>query len=151
MQDNRDRLRKDRRGVMSLPIRLMITMMIIAISVPVLSDAMENNQENMAGAEMNHESEKFMNAANLAHFSGNGCSRTVEINLPAGCEMCVGGEGSDAYSIRMVYNGKIVSTNYFESPVLKITDEMTFTGRITLKLTNVETGGTPRIEVTVLD
>ena len=99
---------------------------------------------------MIQETEKFKNAANLAHFSGNGCSRTVEIDLPAGCEMSVGGTGSDAYSIRMVYNGDLVSTEYFESPVLKISQEMTFTGHMTLKLTSVEGNKVPEIEVTVL-
>ena len=99
---------------------------------------------------MEHECIKFKNAANLAHYSGNGCSRTVEIDLPAGCEMYVGGDGGDAYSIRMFYNGSLVSTDYFENPVLKISDEMTFTGRMMLKLTSVETGNVPEIEVTVL-
>ena len=135
---------------MSLPVKLMITMVIIAISIPMLTSALENNQEDMAGAEMMQEAERFKNAANLAHFSGNGCSRTVEINLPAGCEMSVGGEGSDAFSIRLVYNGELVSTEYFESPVLKISQKMTFTGHMTLKLTSVESNKVPEIEVTVL-
>ena len=135
---------------MSLPVKLMITMVIITLSVPMLTSALNDNQESMAGAEMGHECIKFKNAANLAHYSGNGCSRTVEIELPAGCEMCVGGEGGDAYTIRMFYNGSLVSTNYFDNPVLRISDEMTFTGRMTLKLTSVDTGGIPGIEVTVL-
>ena len=150
MQDHRHRLNKDRRGVMSLPVKLMITMVVIAVSIPMLTAALDSNQEDMAGAEMIQETEKFKNAANLAHFSGNGCSRTVEIDLPAGCEMSVGGTGSDAYSIRMVYNGDLVSTEYFESPVLKISQEMTFTGHMTLKLTSVEGNKVPEIEVTVL-
>ena len=50
----------------------------------------------------------------------------------------------------MFYNGSLVSTDYFENPVLKISDEMTFTGRMMLKLTSVETGNVPEIEVTVL-
>ena len=135
---------------MSLPVKLMITMVVIAVSIPMLTAALDSNQEDMAGAEMMQEAEKFKNAANLAHFSGNGCSRTVEIDLPAGCEMSVGGEGSDAYSIRLVYNGELVSTEYFESPVLKIGQEMTFTGHMTLKLTSVEGVKVPEIEVTVL-
>ena len=135
---------------MSLPVKLMITMVVIAVSIPMLTAALNSNQEDMAGAEMTQEAEKFRNAANLAHFSGNGCSRTVEIDLPAGCEMSVGGTGSDAYSIRLAYNGELISTEYFESPVLKISQEMTFTGHMTLKLTSVEDNKVPEIEVTVL-
>lgn len=150
MQDHRHRLKKDRGGIMSLPVKLMITMVIIALSVPMLTAALDSSQEDMAGTEMAQEVQKFKNAANLAHFSGNGCSRTVEINLPAGCELSVGGEGSDAYSIRTVYNGNLVSTEYFESPVLKICNVMTFTGHMILKLTSVEGNTIPEIEVTVL-
>ena len=150
MQDHRHRLNRDRGGIMSLPVKLMITMVIIALSVPMLTSALDSSQEDMAGAEMSHEVQKFKNAANLAHFSGNGCSRTVEIDLPAGCEMSVGGEGSDAYSIRTLYNGELISTEYFESPVLRICNEMTFTGHMTLKLTSVEGGTVPEIEVAVL-
>ena len=128
----------------------MVTMVIIALSIPMLTSALESNQQDMTGAEMNQEAERFRNAANLAHFSGNGCSRTVELNLPAGCEMCVGGEGSDGFSIRMIYNGNLISTLYFESPVLKINHEITFTGHMILKLTSVEGNKIPEIEVTVL-
>ena len=135
---------------MSLPVKLLITMVIIALSVPVLTNALENNQEDMAEAEMMQEVQKIKNAAALAHFSGNGCSRTVEIDLPAGCEIYVGGQGSDAYSIRMVYNGSLVSAEYFERPVLRINEEMMFTGHMTLKLTSIEGNGVPEIGVTVL-
>ena len=150
MQDHRDRLRKNKKGVMSLPIKLMVTMMIIAISLPALTGIMDDSERGMADAEMGQETERFMNAAVLAHRSGDGSSRTVSISLPAGCELCVGGEGSDAFSVRSVYNGEIVSKNYFETPVLKISEEMTFTGNVTLKLTSVDSGDVPEIEVTIL-
>lgn len=150
MQDHRHRLNRDRGGIMSLPVKLIITMVIITLSIPMLTSALDSNQEEMAGAEMMQEAQRFKNAACLAHFSGNGCSRTVEIDLPSGCEMHVGGEGSDAYSIRMLYNGDLIATEYFESPVLKIRDEMVFTGHMTLMLTSDETDMVPGIEVTVL-
>ena len=150
MQDHRGRLNRDRKGIMSLPVKLMVIMIVISLSVPLLTNALNDNQESMACSEMQHEAERFKNAAVLAHFAGNGCSRTVEIDLPAGCEMSVGGEGGDAYSIRLIFNGDIVSTEYFDKPALKIEQEMAFTGHVTLKLTSVDAGGTPEIKVTVL-
>lgn len=150
MQDHRDRLRKNKKGVMSLPIKLMVTMMIIAVSLPALTGIMDDSERGMADAEMGQEAERFMNAAVLAHRSGDGSSRTVSISLPAGCELCIGGEGSDAFCVRSIYNGEIVSKDYFETPVLKISEQMTFTGSMTLKLTSVDSGDIPEIEVTVL-
>ena len=150
MQDHRDRLRKNRKGVMGLPIKLMVTMMIIAISLPALTGIMDDSERDMADAEMGQEVERFMNAAILAHRSGDGSSRTVTITLPAGCELCVGGEGSDAFCVRSVYNGEMVSKNYFETPVLKISEQMVFSGNVTLKLTSNDSDDIPEIEVTVL-
>ena len=150
MQDHRGRLRKDRRGIMSLPIKLMVTALVITISLPLLTNVMGDSERSMADAEMDQEVTKFMKAAELAHRSGDGSSRTVSISLPAGCEMCVGGDGSDAFCVRSVYNGEIVSKHYFETPVLKITEQMIFTGKVTLKLTSNEAGDIPEIEVTVL-
>ena len=143
-------MRRDKRGVMSLPIRLMVVMIVVSVSLPILMNALDDSQEIMAGAEMEKESEKFKNAAVLAHYSGNGCSRTVELELPSGCEMSVGGEGGDAYSIRMLYNGDLVSVYYFDKPTLKIDEEFSFSGHLKLKLTSVDTGGVPGMTVTVL-
>ena len=135
---------------MSLPIKLMVTALVITISLPLITNVMDDSERSMADAEMDQEVVKVMKAAKLVHRSGNGSSRTVSISLPAGCEMCVGGNGSDVFCVRSVYNGEIVSKHYFETPVLKITEQMIFTGKVTLKLTSNETGDVPEIEVTVL-
>ena len=140
----------DRKGIMSLPIKLMVVMAILAVTLPIVSGAMDGSQQDMAAAEMHHESSKFKNAAALAHFSGNGCSRTVDIELPAGCELLIGGNGEDAYCIRSVYNGEVVSKDYFEQPVIRITQEMNIVGKVSLKLTSVETGDVPEIRVDLL-
>ena len=150
MQDHRDRLRRDRKGIMSLPVKLAVVMMVITITIPVLSNALDNSREDMMNAEMQQEVDRLKNTASLVHYSGNGSSRTVEIDLPAGCEIAVGGEGGDAYSIRSSYNGRVVSTDHFERPVLRIADETVITGRVMLKLTSVETGGVSEIKVDVL-
>ena len=135
---------------MSLPIKLLLIMAVIAAALPIVTGAIEDGHNDMLEAEMHHESVKFKNAATLAHFSGNGSSRTVDIELPAGCELLVGGIGEDAYCIRSVYNGEIISREYFEQPVLKINEAMNITGKVSLKLTSVETGYIPEIEVTLL-
>ena len=135
---------------MSLPIKLLLVMAVIAVTLPIVTGVMDDSQGNMAEAEMHHESMKFKNAASLAHFSGNGCSRTVDIELPAGCELMIGGNGEDAYCIRSVYNGEVIAREYFEQPAFRINDQMIITGKVSLKLTSFEDGNIPEIRVTVL-
>ncbi len=149
MQHLRDRLR-DRKGTMDLPVKLMITMVIITAFIPVLTNALDENRENMAETEMQQEIEKLKNAAAMVCYSGYGSARTVELDLPAGCEIWIGGEGSDAYSIRSVFNGKEVSKDYFERPSLKVPDEMCINGRVSLKLTSFDCGGSSGLKVTAL-
>ncbi len=149
MQHLRDRLR-DRKGTMDLPVKLMITMVIITAFIPVLTNALDENRENMAETEMQQEIEKLKNAAAMVCYSGYGSVRTVELDLPAGCEIWIGGEGSDAYSIRSVFNGKEVAKDYFERPSLKVPDELCLNGRITLKLTSFDCGGSSGLKVTAL-
>ena len=150
MQDHRHRLNRDRKGVMDLPIKLMVIMIVITVSVPLLTDALDDNQEKLAYAEMQQEVSKIMNAAVLAHYSGNGSARTVEVELPAGCEISIGGEGSDAYSMRSMYNGKVVSTDYFERPVIKVENNIVVAGHVTLMLRNIDCGNVSGMEVTVI-
>ena len=135
---------------MSLPIKLLLIMTVIAVALPIVTGVMGDSQGNMAEAEMHHESVKFKNAASLVHFSGNGCSRTVEIELPAGCELMIGGSGEDAYCIRSVYNGEVIAREYFEQPAFRINEQMIITGKVSLKLTSFEDGNIPEIRVTVL-
>ena len=135
---------------MSLPIKLLLVMAVIAVTLPIVTGVMDDSQGNMAEAEMHHEAMKFKTAASLAHFSGNGCSRTVDIELPAGCELVIGGNGEDAYCIRSVYNGEVVAREYFEQPAFRINEEMIITGNVSLKLTSFEDGTIPEIRVAVL-
>ena len=55
MQDHRGRLRKDRRGIMSLPIKLMVTALVITISLPLIANVMDDSERGMADAEMEQE------------------------------------------------------------------------------------------------
>ncbi len=149
MQDLRQRLR-NRKGTMDLPVKLMITMVIITAFIPVLSDALNDNQENMAGTVMDQEVGKLKNAAAMVCYSGYGSSRTVELDLPAGCEIWIGGDGSEAYCIRSVCDGRVIAKDYFERPSVKVPEQMIINGRITLKVTSIDCGGSAGLEVAAL-
>ena len=135
---------------MDLPVRLMVVMVLLSISLPIVSQALEGNMENMMTSEMEQETDRVMNAMAMVHYSGSGSSRTVEVDLPQGCELSLGGEGSKAYCIRSSCNGKVTSTEYFERPVMKVESEITVTGHVTLLLRDAHHDGIPAVEVSVL-
>ena len=135
---------------MDLPVKLMITMIIITAFIPVLSDALNDNQERIADAEMQQEAGRLKNAISMVSYSGIGSCRTLELNVPAGCELWVGGEGSDAFCIRSVYDGRVLSKEYLERPSVRIPEEMCITGNVTLKIASIDCGGVQGAEVTAL-
>ncbi len=139
-------LNRDRKGVLDLPIRLLVVMILLTISLPIIANAVDMNEDSMMMSEMEQESGKLFDAVRMAHFSGIGSSRCVNISLPAGCEIKLGGSGSDAFAVHTLYEGKELNTKYLESPAIRFSDEMTLTGECSLIITSIESD-IPTVEV----
>ena len=145
-------MRLGRKGVIDLPIRLMIVVLIVCISIPLLAGAMERGESNNAAAAMSSETDKIFNAAAAVHYSGIGSSRTVSVAIPDGSEIVIpGGGGSDAYSIRMIFKGRDVGTRYMESPpICFVTDGLVITRSAMLLLTSDIIDGRPAVRVSAV-
>lgn len=149
MQDTRSkRLKNDKRGVLDLPVKLMVVMIILALFLPMVANAVESNEKSMARNEMEQETNKFIDSVRMVHFSGKGSVKTVQISLPAGCEMVVGGDGSNAYAVCECFKGNELNKRFVESPAIKFNGKTTLTGECTVTLTNVG-GGVPTVDVNV--
>ena len=137
---------------MDLPIRLMIVVLIVCISIPLLTTAVERGESNNAAAAMDSEIDKIFNAAAAVHYSGIGSSRTVTVAIPDGSELVIpGGGGPDGYAIKMVFKGRDVSTRYMESPPVRfITDGITISGTAMLLIASETVDGQPAVRVTVV-
>lgn len=128
----------------------MVTMVILALSVPLIVEAVNDNEMNMMGSEMDQEMVKLENAVSAVHYSGEGSSRTVELDIPPGCEIIIGGAGADAYSVRTFFEGEQLSVHHFEKPAVAIPVETVITSDCTLLLRSTYYDGRAGIEVTVL-
>jgi len=106
-----------KKGVMDLPIKLMVVVLLISLSLPMLTDAMERGESNNASLIMNNDVNEIFNAVAAVHYSGIGCSRTVSLTIPDGCEISIpGGSGSDGYSVKMSFKGRDTGTRYMDRP-----------------------------------
>ena len=141
-----------KRGVADLPIRLMIVVLIVCISIPLLTNAMERGESNNAASAMNSEIDKIFNAAAAVHYSGIGCSRTVTIAIPDGSEMTMpGGGGSDGYSIKMMFKGRDAGVRYMDNPPIRFaTDGITISGSVMLLMTSEIVDGHYAVRVSVV-
>ena len=105
MQDHRNSLIHDRKAVMSMPIKLLIILVILSLSIPIIYSAMEFNQESMMDVRMDKECDKIIGCVREIYYSGTGSIRTIDTELPQGCELVIGGNDGDAYWIRSYYDG----------------------------------------------
>jgi len=133
---------------MDLPIRLMVVFLLLSISVPLVANAMEQNKENTMEAVMEHEIGRLYDSIIIVYYSGTGSSRTVSINIPSGCEMYIGGDGSNSYSIRSSFKGSSGPSRYMETPNVELlSGETLYEGRHDLSLLSVMKDGKAAVEI----
>ena len=145
-------MRLNGKGVIDLPVKLMVIVIIVSLSVPMLAGAVERGEVNAAFSAMNAETDKLFGSAAAVHYSGIGSSRTVQMNLPDGCEISIpGGDGSDGYSVKFFFKGNNVGTRYMDRPpVLFISDGITISGSCMLFVTSDIHNGHAAVKVTSL-
>ena len=133
---------------MDLPIRLMVVFLLLSISVPLVANAMEQNEEDTKGTAMEHEIGRLYDSIIVVYYTGTGSSRTVSITVPNGCEMYVGGEGIEAFSIRSSFKGSPGPARYMETPTVElISNETLYEGKHNLVLLSVIKDGKAAVEV----
>ena len=141
-------MKMNRKAVISLPIRLMVVFLILAISTPALMNVLEENERTSSMTVMDREFSRFTDSVAKTHYSGINTTRTFSITVPDDCEVIIGGHGSDEYSIRAVYKGDVVMTRYMEQPpVVLISDLVLDPGEYELTMRSVLHQGRGAVEV----
>ena len=129
-------------GVLGMPLRIMISMMVIALMVPALvsmSQDMDRAADEAEGAAI---AEQVADAATRAYLSGVGDSVTSSLEIPFGRALAIGGDGADAYTIRIysdgVQTGRVVMDN---PPIRLLGPETMLEGGAVLVLETVAVDG----------
>lgn len=139
----------DRRGVLGLPMRLAVAMVIVSVCVPSLVYATETFKADSDVSEAASEVEKMVSAADSVYYSGYGSTCTIYVSIPAGCEIIIGGEDQDAYTMRVTYDGDVKKTVYTQRPMIQfLGGPVTVTGSPELRFECVSEGGIYGVKVT---
>jgi len=141
-----------RKGVIDMPIKLMVVVLVISLSLPLLADAVERGESKNATLVMNGEVNEIFNAVAAVHYSGIGSSRTVSITIPDGCEISIpGGSGSAGYCVKMTFKGRETGIRYMERPPVQfVTDNLVLSGSVMLLITSCTVNGGPAVSVNVV-
>jgi hypothetical protein len=136
---------------MDLPIRLMVVFLLLSISVPMIANAMEQSERDTKGTAMEHEIGRLYDSVITVYYSGTGSSKNISITIPNGCEMYIGGDGVDSYSIRSSFKGSSGPTRYMERPNVELLCNITlYEGTHDISLLSVMNNGKIAVEITVI-
>ncbi|NLL95025.1 MAG: hypothetical protein GX224_04655 [Thermoplasmatales archaeon] len=133
-------MRLCRKAAVGMPVRLAAVFLVLTLSIPFLVDSMERTETDMAAAELGDEIGRIADAASIVYFSGSGSSKTVQVDVPAGCEIRVGMESGDPYRITGYRGGVKVAEKCIESPAFPILGGAVLSGECLIVLENVADG-----------
>jgi len=129
-------------GVLGMPLRIMISLMVIALMVPALVSVSQDMDRAADEAEGTAIAEKVVDAATRAYLSGVGGSVTASVEIPLGRALAIGGDGADAYCIRIYSNGVQTGKVVMDNPPFRLLGpEMMLEGGAVLVLEAVAVDG----------
>ncbi len=141
----------DRRGVTGFPMRLVAAAVLLSLCVPVLAEAADGFREQTCEKEAMGQISVIEEVSTSLYFSGPGASRVVGVSVPAGYELWIGGDGTDAYAISLMYGDVPVRKVFMEHPAFSFSEGCTkVTGTVSLRLECRNDGGTCSVGVAVL-
>ena len=125
----------DCKGVTGFPMRLAVTAVILSLCTPILAEMADGFREHACETEAMRQISIIEDVSSSLYFNGPGASRVVDVCVPAGYELWVGGEGTDAFSVSLMYGDIPVRKVFMDHPSVAFSgDCFRITGKVTLKL-----------------
>lgn len=129
----------------------MVSVLIIGLMLPCMVSIVDRMQWEADVSEAIDSAEQLRRHMGDAYRDGVGNWRTVDIDIPAGYSLSLGGDGTDGYAIRVIRNGDFVGEVYMEDPTFPVTGpEVSLSGNVRLMLKPVMDEGIQKMEVEVI-
>lgn len=124
----------DGKGVTGFPWRISLAFLLVALCVPPLAGLAEGFQDTADGCEIQTEIEQITNSASTVYFGGAGTSLSIDLSILPGYEITLGGEGAEAYCIKVSDPHGGETLTYMDRPAARFLNTVTLTGSCTLEL-----------------
>ncbi len=144
-------MKMDRKGVIGMPVRLAMTFLVLALAVPVLMDSVEDYRAVTEASGLMVQAEAVSDTAEKTFYAGEGGAFTAEISVGHGNRLVIGGQGADAYTIRMFCGNEDVGRLVMDRPAVRIAGGgIAVSGEMTLLFECVDDGAGCAVEVSVI-
>lgn len=109
---------RDRRGVIDMPVKLAVCFLILGLMVPVVMEATEDADREMSLYDLRVRASDLEDAIHRAYSDGSVV--TLEVDIPYGQWLEVGGEGVDGHLMRLVADGREVEARFIDDPTVAV-------------------------------
>lgn len=121
----------DRRGIIGLPVKLAVCFLILGLMVPLVTDAVRDADDEISVYGLRTQAASLEDAIQRAYATGGTVS--VELDIPYGQVLEVGGSDGDEYVIRLVSGGEVVERMFITNPTVPVVNgETCLSGRVTV-------------------
>lgn len=127
-------MRLNRKAVTDLPIKLLMISIILSISIPIVASSLDSSMDGIDSSQMNEECQRIAGSATSAYYSTVGAERYLDVCIPEGCSLVLGGEGAEAYAIHMYRGSEEIAKHWMEKPMIPFKEVCYIDGNASLRI-----------------
>lgn len=126
--------------MIDLPVKLAVCFLVLGLMVPVVIDVVDNADSEMSVYDLRRDAALLEDAIHRAYSDGTVTS--IELDIPRGQSLIVGGDGGNEYIIRLAVDGETVETSFIDSPMVAVIGGITeISGDVVVRIDGTEADG----------
>mgnify|MGYP005959227275 FL=1 len=132
--------------MIDLPVKLAVCFLVLGLMVPVVMDVVDDADSEMSVYKLRRDAALLEDAIHRAYSDGTVTS--VELDIPRGQSLIVGGDSGNEYIIRLAVDSKTVETSFIDSPMIAVIGGVTeISGDVVVQIDGTDADGV-RISLT---
>lgn len=126
--------------MIDLPVKLAVCFLVLGLMVPVVMDVVDDADSEMSVYELRKDAALLEDAIHRAYSDGTVTS--IELDIPRGQSLVVGGDGGNEYIIRLAVDGETVETSFIDSPMVAVIGGVTkISGDVVVRIDGTDADG----------
>ena len=126
--------------MIDLPVKLAVCFLVLGLMVPVVMDVVDDADSEMSVYDLRRDAALLEDAIHRAYSDGTVTS--IELDIPRGQSLVIGGDGGNEYIIRLAVDGETVETSFIDSPMVAGIGGITeISGDVVVRMDGTEADG----------
>jgi hypothetical protein len=123
-----------------MPVKLTVSFILIMVCVSTVSDIVPDARDGILIEDIESQADALRKFVSGMYYANSGESKTVYMSIPSGGYLAIGGDGPDAYRIRVVVDDVVRSMVFLDRPAIAVHETVMLSGDCTVTLTRTDDG-----------